>query len=683
MKVERGRTPRTHIECSRHRPVNIGSLINTTPVHTSFIPILLSSPHPSISDFSFVSFVVFFFICYCHDDGVNETGVMASQASPASGVQNLRARFESGGGGASPSPLGPRSRKSSGAHSNESSPSQSRATIRSNVVAVTSTQPQSLPKRDGPPPSPPPPPPLLPPAGETESTASRRRGSFSVSDSTDPAVLAELKQTIGQELEKRRRKSSVMEMVPEVAVLTPAIGHEGLQLGEQQPREGMTSDNVDDDEKGYNKESVKHEVDGLATLDSDKRPDVPLNTEKRTDEVNASSSGQAAAQISPVDSASPSGSTAAALTTSASADPLPTSTSVDAHSNDQNANSVSRLEKGAPTGETTSRGRRPRPETKKQLPRLSGAAKAASTSDAPNGTTRPADARPSSTTTKTGSAKAAVTRSPALGRTQSHSQKGDQRSKPSSRPAQPSKPEPTHADHVIKDASGTNAPAGSAASAQPAGATHGREHASSANKSARPRSMIFAPTASSAARSATTNTTTTAAAGGTLARTSSDAGTRNGPHRQRSGRKMTKPVVSKSTATSSHDHHEPNNGRAHGHGDEKYGLKEAPTLRPATKPAHEGFLARMMRPTASSAKKTHERPTILSRSSSTLHPKGTSAGSAAPRKSNDGTDADVVEGSRTGSVPEPEPEPEHGAGMEGKVAPSPESPRETEASTLK
>ncbi|KAI9796737.1 MAG: hypothetical protein M1833_005977 [Piccolia ochrophora] len=127
---------------------------------------------------------------------------MADQRS-SSGVRNLRARFEAKEGDSPPS-RGRSPAASEDKTSNGSNTPRRLSTARTSFVAVERSG--GLGSQLG-----------LKKSNETESVAEKRRDSFSMSDSKDSQALGDVKETIEDELDKRK-KSAVVETVPEVAV---------------------------------------------------------------------------------------------------------------------------------------------------------------------------------------------------------------------------------------------------------------------------------------------------------------------------------------------------------------------------------------------------------------------------------------------------------------------------------
>ncbi|KAI9682075.1 MAG: hypothetical protein M1817_000129 [Caeruleum heppii] len=139
---------------------------------------------------------------------------MSSARSSSGGVGKLRAMFESGES-TSDSPRGRSPAGSEEVHSSLGSHTPRRvSTVRSSFVSVESSgqlssQLGSQPDDD---------------ARSTKSVADQRRDSFSVTDQKDPAAMKEMKQSIDQGLEERKKDPTVKETVPEVAISTPGSG---------------------------------------------------------------------------------------------------------------------------------------------------------------------------------------------------------------------------------------------------------------------------------------------------------------------------------------------------------------------------------------------------------------------------------------------------------------------------
>ncbi|KAI9845192.1 MAG: hypothetical protein M1838_001853 [Thelocarpon superellum] len=138
---------------------------------------------------------------------------MSSNRSSSGGVRNLRAMFEGGGGDAINSPPSTRGRSPAGSESvasNGSNTPRRLSSVRTNFVAVERSGQIGIQLERK-------------PSNEPESFASRRRTSFSLNEEQDPEAMAEVRRTISGEAEKRARNTRIEETIPEVAVGTPEV----------------------------------------------------------------------------------------------------------------------------------------------------------------------------------------------------------------------------------------------------------------------------------------------------------------------------------------------------------------------------------------------------------------------------------------------------------------------------
>ncbi|KAI9847483.1 MAG: hypothetical protein M1837_002384 [Sclerophora amabilis] len=139
-----------------------------------------------------------------------------SASRTSSGVRNLRSVFENHNtDSASPPPRSTSSRgrsptNSEGVVSNDSKSPRPLSKVRTNFVAVERNGEMGaqlgLKKSNG-----------------SDSTAEKRRSSFSLNEAQDPQALAEVRKTISGEREMRRKSTAITETVPEVAVETPSL----------------------------------------------------------------------------------------------------------------------------------------------------------------------------------------------------------------------------------------------------------------------------------------------------------------------------------------------------------------------------------------------------------------------------------------------------------------------------
>lgn len=198
---------------------------------------------------------------------------MSSERSQSSGVRNLAARFENPD---PPSSVRGRSpgRSSSATHS---SGSPRRSVVRASFVPVEPAGRKA--SQNG------------TPGGQevVESTAEKRRQSFSFDETADAKAVADLRKTISQELEKRRN-SAAIETVPEVAVLTPAVERRQMEFGirgRPMAVEKLTGTGARRDEEEKPAEAGNKNSTGPETLQADDGSGATQDTSKVDDVSSA------------------------------------------------------------------------------------------------------------------------------------------------------------------------------------------------------------------------------------------------------------------------------------------------------------------------------------------------------------------------------------------------------------
>ncbi len=507
---------------------------------------------------------------------------MSTERPSSSGFHNIRAMFENTDSSSSPNRP---HRLSSGALSNGSR-STSRSAVRSSFVAVEPVKNK-------------------PPQQEElnnemeESTAHRRRGSFSVDQESNPEALADLKKTISEGIEQRR--GSLMETVPEVAVVTPAIGREGTQLGEsamaQQEANGSSRKQKQGEKSPLRlspeKESKSQQSSILPASPSASGKSIDVNspatpnhegaqdgtTEKTTSQLESNGMKSTPDPSRSKDSTSPAEKKSATTSreTSKTRDVLSTT------KNSARAGPLGKKDNGPPKQD----------------------AKTTSSSGRQGGPTRPGTTRASSTS-MTSTTKDSPGRNIGLARTRSHVRGGTQPANSSSEAASSQGKTATKApSQAPKSSAPAKVPAkasnGPTAGVPKDDATGKHKTSSSAETATKARGSAFAPTASSAAR--------TTGGGGSQSRNVSGGSARDKPlQRQPSTRNGGKPATS--GAAPSSKTRPP--GRQQPAAERNGPPKDPKISKPPTKPANGGFLARMMRPTTSSAQKTHDKPGTVS-----------------------------------------------------------------------
>ncbi|KAI9885459.1 MAG: hypothetical protein M1823_002765 [Watsoniomyces obsoletus] len=515
---------------------------------------------------------------------------MSTERPSSTGFHNIRALFEKTESSTSPSRP---HRLSSGALSNGSR-STSRSAVRSSFVAVEPVKNRSPQREED------------QSNDMEESTAHRRRGSFCVDQASNPEAMAELKKTISGEIEQRRR-NSLMETVPEVAVLTPAIGREGVQLGDDAMRQQEANGSTGKPDQGQDSTlQLSTEKDWSTQLSI-----VPASpSASGSPNANSPTTGNHEAAHDGNNDGGAEKTTGQPQSNGTKGTPGPSS------SKDTKGGAE---KKSATTGRETSKARDAKPAakisaqagpvSKKDTGHLKPNAKTTSGSGHQDGPTRPGAARASSASMAGASKNSPERNTTGLTRARSQIQKsaqapkssseappgrGKSATRASSQGPTPSAPARAPAKVPTKvPAKTSNGPAAAGPTQDAAGTN---KTSSSAETAPKARGSAFAPTASSAARTT----------GGVppQSRNVSGDGTRDKPlQRQPSTRSGGKP------ATSSHPRPP---GRHQPAADRKGPPQEIKHSKPPTKPANDDFLARMMRPTTSSAQKTHEKPATVS-----------------------------------------------------------------------
>ncbi|KAI9784921.1 MAG: hypothetical protein M1816_000557 [Peltula sp. TS41687] len=459
---------------------------------------------------------------------------MSSSDSPpnsSQAVRNLRAKFEEHS--ASSPDRGRSPTTSRHASTDGSNASQTRNTVRASFVTVEPVKPVVDDRR-------------ITPEACTGSTAHKRRDSFSMDQKADFKAMAELRGTISSELE-RRRKSTLIETVPEVAVVTPAIerGESELFPKMKKPVErpsALSKQEVagnDAVESGDDSSRLASEAERLTSEEhtpspekqEDSSPEKPQEADSQKVEKPAADKGKASVKE-------------------------PTTTPSSAGS--KNTNSPS-------TGGSV-------------VKRKSGASRVPAPSSGIRATAGKTT-RPTSGSSAAKNIKSPVT--PSLAR------------KPSTRETARSRP----LSQVIKS-EGQNTTSTSSG-------TRARARTKSPTRPVKLPQSVTASTASSVAKTSTTSTPNGSTTRPGPARTPSGT-TQNTTNirRQPSKREPTKPVTSRGASSST-----AGANRALPQRPAESGIPKRQPSKSVRNTSGEGFLARMMRPTVSSASKVHEKPT--------------------------------------------------------------------------
>lgn len=409
--------------------------------------------------------------------------------------------------------------------------------------------------------------------------------------SNDSSALAQLKQTISQEL-ANRRNSGAIEAVPEVAVATPAIGLEGRRLVEEQKPEQTKASQDHSDSQGQ-----QETAPALSTGNPPETPEPTNPSEKASKDGAMSNAGL---EMTPNDEGTR-GKTGTA-----------TDEEVKAVTEDAGAEHSTPAASTPVKAEETpkSDGRSEPQEAVTPIPARTVGATAGSKHGTPsetpgkantstnrtNGPTRPSPRRAQSAP-KRDSPKDAPGKQSGLMRARSHIKRSDQQATPAAGTATAQSK-----GKAGSSAYATQGPTSAIASTGPTsagtkGLAHGKDHAHPTSDVSK-RSSVFAPTAASAAKAAVP--------GVSISRTPSNASARAGTvRRQPSTRNGTKPTMAKGKPSSDVPHEPVNRSTSSVKNEQESHISSHAA---APKPVKEGFLARMMRPTASSANKTHEKP---------------------------------------------------------------------------
>lgn len=457
---------------------------------------------------------------------------MSSSDSPpnsSQAVRNLRAKFEEH---PSSSPTRGRSPTTSRHTSTDgSNASQTRNTVRTSFVAMEAIKSETDDRR-------------ITPEACTGSTAHKRRESFSMDERTDFKAMAELRGTISSELE-RRRKSALIETVPEVAVVTPAIerGESEIFPKVKKPIERPS---------GFSKQ----EVAGNDAIESDD------DSSRLTFEVDQPASKDKTPSSQKQGNPSP--------------EKFQESNSPNQEKNPADEGKAGAKEPTTTPGSAGSKSMNPPSTGGSGTKRKSGPSRVSATSSGSRATTE------RTSKTASGSSSAKDIKSPM---TPSISRKPSTRD--SARPRPLSQINKSEGQHTTSASSTGRA----------------RAWTKSPTRPVKLPQSATAPTASSAAKTSTVSTPNGGSRPGP-SRTPSGTTQNNNIRRQPSKREQSKPVTSKGASSSSVGDH-----RALPHRSVDNGVPKRQPSTTQRNTSSEGFLARMMRPTVSSASKVHEKLT--------------------------------------------------------------------------
>lgn len=506
--------------------------------------------------------------------------------SPSGGVKGLVGKFEirqETTSSRGPSPI-PRSRLSS-----NSSSVHNMAPVRSSFVAVDPSRPKQSDCESSAP-------------GETaESTARERRESFGTNEASDAEALSEMKKNIAREVESRGR-SGGSELVSEVAVVTSAIEREATPSGEAGEEKKKTSAKAAAQRRSRTTQSADDDVSAPSTSvaatdvqDSADTPETPPKTDVATVPSTSPTPGNAN-HVRPTTPTPPldADKTAAKDAPAEQNSDLPPDSAGDtdelqATGKPGHQNMVTRVKKPYLEGRPAAGSRRETPS--------SAVSKASSAASRPNAASGPGPHRARSVPHSEASKAAGAARSPPTC-ARSQVKRPDQRS---IRPA---------ASKTAKDKPQGGTPPRAAAARPPpptsAGqAAHPRSRATTGSSKEQPR-----PTAGAASKKRASNLAPAAplaakpsGANGTASRRVSGVSAPGNVRRQPSTRHETKPAASKAAASKG-----AGKGRDVGRpAGASRSAQDVRSTKAVTKPVSEGFLARMMRPTAASANKASEK----------------------------------------------------------------------------
>ena len=482
----------------------------------------------------------------------------------------------------------PRSRPSS-----NSSSVHNMAPVRSSFVAVDPSRPKQSNSESS------------APGENSESMARKQRESFSTNDASDAEALSEMKKNIARELESRRR-SGDFEPAPEVAMGTPAVERQAIQLGEAEEKEKPSAKTATE-RRSRKTQSADDDVSAPSTS--------VAATDVQTDVQDAADTSETPPKIDKptVPSTSPTPSKANHVESTTATPPLdadktaakdapaeqnPEMPPDSAGDTDElqvtgkpgHQNAVTPVKKPYLDGRPAAGSRRETPS--------STVSKASSAASRPNGLSRPSPHRARSVPHSEASKAAGAAARPAPTRARSQVKRPDQQS---TGPA---------ASKTAKDKSQGRTPPQAATARPPPTTSAGHAAhppARATTGSNKDQSRVTAGAASKKRPSNLTPAAPPAAkpsgANGTASRRVSGVSAPGNVRRQPSTRHETKPAASKATASK-----DAGKGRDVGRpAGASRSAQDVRSTKPVTKPVNEGFLARMMRPTAASANKTSEK----------------------------------------------------------------------------
>lgn len=549
---------------------------------------------------------------------------MSSDRSQSSGVRNLAAMFENPD--PSSSARGRSPNRSSSANNSSSSPR--RSAVRASFIPVESAGRKAS-END------------TTNQDTNASTAEKRRPSFSFDETTDAKAMADLRKTITQELEKRRN-SAAIETVPEVAVVTPAVERRHMEFALRgRPSAGGNpagTANTKDVDAEASKDGDGSCVGQVATKEDD-GSSINQSTLKGDDvnsitQVTSPGEDQAAGDraVSPTSH----GPSQKPDIKDEPRDELRADESTQAeHSTDEHND----------TKEVKIKVESPESERDLGFTEKPGTAShdaQSQTSQASKGATEKSPttlkARPSTKgVPNPNDTKASGERRRLTSRSYSTQSAGN-----SPRPSLGSKPRSTSTKDLSKskgenaDAATTNkASRQSIASATSSSTTRTKPRPKSPTRPVKLPASATAPTAASAAKTA-------ASAGAASSRTPNGGSANNAIGRQASTRSKARPTPP--TRTSSI---KATNGSARSAASAPKPSAEAHGPAAGQKSAGQGFLARMMRPTASSASKVHDKVVPVLKSS-TSHGHKEYAGKHVEKVHGNSKGNDKVETEQTG-----------------------------------